>query len=100
MLIDPVAHGETPDIGDEAAKAPKSIGKGDELREKLDKQLNKLGELQKVFYADGRHSLLILLQGAGCLREGRCRSHGDRGVQSGRGAGELIQGADACRARP
>lgn len=63
MLLDPVAHGETPDIGDDAAKAPKSIGKGDELREKLDKQLRKLGELQTVFYADGRRSLLILLQG-------------------------------------
>jgi PPK2 family polyphosphate:nucleotide phosphotransferase len=63
MLLDPVRPGIRPSIGDDDAAAPKGIGKGDELKEKLDKQLGKLGELQKVFYADGRHALLIVLQG-------------------------------------
>ena len=63
MLLDPVQAGVRPSIGDDDAAAPKGIGKGDELKEKLEKQLDKLGELQKVFYADGRHALLIVLQG-------------------------------------
>jgi PPK2 family polyphosphate:nucleotide phosphotransferase len=63
MLLDPVQHGVRPSIGDADAAAPKGIGKGDELKGKLEKQLDKLGELQKVFYPDGRFALLIVLQG-------------------------------------
>ena len=63
MLLDPVLNDDPLELSDDDASAPKSIGKGDELKEKLDRQLEKLGELQNVFYADGRHSLLIVLQG-------------------------------------
>jgi PPK2 family polyphosphate:nucleotide phosphotransferase len=63
MLLDPVEGPDTPDLSDDAASAPKSLPKGDELRKKLDNQLEKLGDLQNVFYADGRHALLIILQG-------------------------------------
>lgn len=63
MLLDPVRPGDSLELSDADAAAPKSVGKGDDLKEKLEKQLEKLGELQNVFYADGRHALLILLQG-------------------------------------
>ncbi|MGK2961939.1 MAG: polyphosphate kinase 2 family protein [Gemmatimonadaceae bacterium] len=63
MLLEAVRPGHAPGLGDDDAKAPKSVGKGDGLKEKLDEQLERLEELQKVFYADGRHALLIVLQG-------------------------------------
>ncbi len=63
MLLEPVKPGDMLELTDEDASAPKSIGKGDDLKAKLDKQLGKIGDLQKVFYADGRRSLLIILQG-------------------------------------
>ena len=63
MLLEPVTHDSRLELSDDDASAPKSIGKGDELEDKLDEQLERLGELQQVFYADGRYSLLIILQG-------------------------------------
>lgn len=62
MLLKPVSPGDDLDLGDAAAARPDSLGKG-ELKQKLEAQLEKLGELQNVFYADGRHALLIVLQG-------------------------------------
>jgi PPK2 family polyphosphate:nucleotide phosphotransferase len=63
MLLDPVSSDDPLELSDDDAAAPKSLPKGDELKEKIDKQLKKLGELQNVFFADGHHSLLIVLQG-------------------------------------
>jgi PPK2 family polyphosphate:nucleotide phosphotransferase len=63
MLLDPVSPDEQLELNDADASAPKSLAKGDELKEKIDKQLKKLGELQDVFFADNRHALLIVLQG-------------------------------------
>lgn len=63
MLLDPVKQGESVNLDDAAAKRPDSLPKGDELKDKTDKQLDKITRLQSVFYADGRHSLLIVLQG-------------------------------------
>src|SRR5918993_5565130 len=63
MLLDRVKESDSVDLGDEDASAPKSLPKGDELKEKLQRQLEKLGELQNVFFADGSRSLLIVLQG-------------------------------------
>lgn len=63
MLLEAVGSGDATGLGDDDAKAPKSVGKGDDLKKKLDEQLERLEELQKVFYADGRHALLIILQG-------------------------------------
>jgi PPK2 family polyphosphate:nucleotide phosphotransferase len=63
MLLDPVSPDKVPDLSDEDADAPDSLPKGDELKKKLEKQLEKLGELQSVFFANGHHSLLIVLQG-------------------------------------
>jgi PPK2 family polyphosphate:nucleotide phosphotransferase len=50
-------------LSDRDASPPKGLAKGDELEEKLDQVLERLGELQQMFYADGRHALLIVLQG-------------------------------------
>jgi PPK2 family polyphosphate:nucleotide phosphotransferase len=62
MLLDPVKTGDPVDLSDDAAKKPDSLPKGDELRDKTEKQLEKIGKLQSVFFADARHSLLIILQ--------------------------------------
>lgn len=63
MLLEPVTENDPLELSDKDASAPKSLPKGDELREKLDRQLEKLGELQNVFYAAGKQALLIVLQG-------------------------------------
>lgn len=63
MLLDPVNAGEKPELSEDDARAPKGIGKGKELKAKLDAQLEKLGELQNVFFANGSRALLIILQG-------------------------------------
>lgn len=63
MLLDPVKAGKKPELSDDDARAPKEIGKGQELKKKLDEQLEKLGELQNVFYANASRALLIVLQG-------------------------------------
>lgn len=62
-LLEAVKPGSKPALGDEDAARPKSVGKGGDLDEKLEKKLERLGELQSVFYADSRYSLLIVLQG-------------------------------------
>jgi len=63
MLLDPVSPNDSLEMSDEDAKAPKGLPKGDELRDKIDKQLEKLTDLQNVFYADNHRALLIILQG-------------------------------------
>lgn len=63
MLLDPVAPDDPLELSDDDAAAPKALPKGDELKEKIEKQLEKLGELQDVFFADNHHALLIILQG-------------------------------------
>lgn len=63
MLLEPVSPSDSPALSDDEARPPKGLAKGDELEAKLDKVLERLGELQQVFYADGRHALLIVLQG-------------------------------------
>lgn len=62
MLLKPVSPDDKLELDDDDAARPDALEKG-ELKEKLNAQLEKLGELQKVFYADGRHALLIVLQG-------------------------------------
>jgi len=63
MLLKPVSARKPLSLSDREASAPKSLPKGDELEAKIDKQLERLCELQKVFFADNRHALLIVLQG-------------------------------------
>jgi len=63
MLLDPVSSADALSLNDDDARAPKSLPKGDELKDLIDKQLRKLGELQDIFFAEARRSLLIVLQG-------------------------------------
>ena len=63
MLLDPVSPNDSLELSDEDAKAPKDLPRGDELKDKIDKQFEKLTDLQNVFYADNHHALLIILQG-------------------------------------
>lgn len=62
-MLKPVSADDNLSLNDEDASPPKSLVKGDELKEKLNGLLERLTELQNVFYADGRHSMLIVLQG-------------------------------------
>lgn len=63
MLLKAVSHRSALPLSDEAAAPPAGLPKGDELEERLAKVTKKLGELQQMFYADGHHALLIVLQG-------------------------------------
>ena len=63
MLLEPVSARDLLELRDKDAAAPKSLPKGDDLKEEIDGLLERLTRLQDVFYADGRHSLLIVLQG-------------------------------------
>ena len=86
MLLDPVSPDKVPDLSDAEADAPDSLPKGDELKKKLEKQVEKLSDLQSVFFADGHHSMLIVLQGRdasgkdGVVRTviGACNPAGER----------------------
>ena len=57
-------HPRTPlSLSDADARAPRSLPRGDELRERLDGAVAELGELQQVLYADRRFAVLVILQG-------------------------------------
>lgn len=63
MLLQPVSPSDKLLLSDEDASPPKQLPKGNALEAEIDTVLERLGELQQVFYADGRRSLLIVLQG-------------------------------------
>jgi PPK2 family polyphosphate:nucleotide phosphotransferase len=62
-LLEPVKRGRAPSLSDRAAKRPRDLPDRDELRERTQNALDRLNELQNAFYADGRHALLVVLQG-------------------------------------
>lgn len=49
-------------LKDISTKAPKDVDK-DETKERLSDMLGELDELQNLLYAEGRHSLLVVVQG-------------------------------------
>ncbi len=63
MKLEPVSAGDDLELRDKDAAAPKDLSKGDDLKKEVNDLLDRLTDLQNVFYADGRHSLLIILQG-------------------------------------
>ena len=63
MLLEPVSSSDNLELRDKDAAAPKDLSKGDDLKKEVNDLLDRLTELQNAFYADGRHSLLIVLQG-------------------------------------
>ncbi|MGI8498283.1 MAG: polyphosphate kinase 2 family protein [Gemmatimonadaceae bacterium] len=63
MHLKPIRPDSDVSLRDKDARSPKKAPKGDELRKQTAKQVERIGELQRVFAADGRHALLIVLQG-------------------------------------
>ncbi len=63
MLLKPVSPHGPLSLSQEAASPPPELASGGKLEAKFEKVAKRLGELQQVLYADGRHSLLIVLQG-------------------------------------
>ena len=63
MLLDPVTEDSSLVLDDAEAEKPEGLPRGKDLEKNLEEELEKLGELQKVFYADGSRALLIILQG-------------------------------------
>lgn len=63
MRLQPIDPKDAVPLRDRDARPPKDSPSGEELRELIDEQTDRIAHLQKVFYADGRHSLLIILQG-------------------------------------
>lgn len=62
-MLKPVPSGGALKLSDADARAPKSLPRGDALRERLDRVVQELGELQQVLYADRRYAVLVILQG-------------------------------------
>lgn len=64
MKLKPIRPGEKVRLGDKDARVhDDDIPTGDALEDAAKKQSERISELQRVFYADGRHALLIVLQG-------------------------------------
>lgn len=63
MILKPVDSDRPLPLNDAAAKSPKGLPNGDELKRMLAHEQERLGELQSAFYADRRHALLVVLQG-------------------------------------
>ncbi len=62
-LLKPVRPSAVPRLSERDAKPPASLPKSDELKEMLAKERERLSELQATLFADGRHALLVVLQG-------------------------------------
>ena len=63
MRLKPVTPDRVPRLNDQQAAPPRGAPQGTALEAALEKQTDRLKKLQKVFYADRRHALLIVLQG-------------------------------------
>ncbi|MGI8618823.1 MAG: polyphosphate kinase 2 family protein, partial [Gemmatimonadaceae bacterium] len=63
MKLKPVTGDHPPRLRDEDAAPPRDAPTGAALEKAFHKQAERLKDLQKVFYADGRFALLVVLQG-------------------------------------
>ncbi len=63
MKLQPVRGRKSIRLGDRDALVRGSLKSGDALDDATDKQVERISDLQRVFYADARHALLIVLQG-------------------------------------
>ena len=63
MLLQPVTARTPLRLGDRDAAPPRGLPTGDALDDDLRDQTTRISKLQRVFYADARHALLIVLQG-------------------------------------
>ena len=63
MKLKAVTAERPPRLRDEDAAPPAALPTGDALEKAFEKQADRLEKLQKLFYADGRFALLVVLQG-------------------------------------
>ena len=63
MELTPVDPEHVPHLTDEEAAPPDGVPDGKELKKARKALRKRLAELQRVFYADGRYALLVVLQG-------------------------------------
>jgi PPK2 family polyphosphate:nucleotide phosphotransferase len=63
MRLKPIDSKKKLDLRDADAHAPKHAPSGDTLQALTDEQTTRIADLQRVFYADSRYALLIVLQG-------------------------------------
>jgi PPK2 family polyphosphate:nucleotide phosphotransferase len=63
MKLKPISGRSRVDLGDHAARPPGSAPQGDALDAAIKREEDRIGDLQKVFYADKRYAMLIVLQG-------------------------------------
>ena len=59
MKLAPISPSRPLRLTDADARPPKGLPHGDELKEALATEVDRLRALQSVFYADGRHALLV-----------------------------------------
>jgi PPK2 family polyphosphate:nucleotide phosphotransferase len=63
VKLEPVTGKRSIHLGDKDARPHGSIKSGESLEHATAKQVDRISDLQRVFYADARHALLIVLQG-------------------------------------
>ena len=63
MKLKPVTSKKQIQLHDRDARVHGDVKEGDELAEASEKEVERISELQRVFYADARFALLIVLQG-------------------------------------
>jgi PPK2 family polyphosphate:nucleotide phosphotransferase len=63
MKLKPVASKRSIRLDDSDARAHGDVKKGEALARATDKQIQRISDCQRVLYADGRHAILIVLQG-------------------------------------
>jgi PPK2 family polyphosphate:nucleotide phosphotransferase len=63
MTLTPVTSRSRLRLDAHGARAPERTPSGDRLEREIAEQVARIAKLQRVFYADARHALLIVLQG-------------------------------------
>jgi PPK2 family polyphosphate:nucleotide phosphotransferase len=63
MKLSPVKPRTKLDLAPEDAAPPEDIERGKPLKKATKKETDRISDAQRVFYADARHALLIILQG-------------------------------------
>jgi PPK2 family polyphosphate:nucleotide phosphotransferase len=63
MDLEPIAPGAHVRLTDRMARPPQGVPAGEELEAATARTLHKVGDLQQRLYSDGRHGVLVVLQG-------------------------------------
>jgi PPK2 family polyphosphate:nucleotide phosphotransferase len=63
MKLTPVSARADLELSPEQAARPEDLQEGKALKKATKKEIDRISDAQRVFYADGRHAMLIILQG-------------------------------------